>query len=54
MKHGFTRSGIAHRRRQQRQEHAIRRVIVCQQFLVAANAHRGRDVVGFGFADQRV
>ena len=50
----FARPGVAHRRRQHAQQHAILRVVVVEQDLVAAHAHVGRDVVVLGLADQRV
>ena len=51
---GFLRPRVTHPGRVRRQQDAVRRVVPVEQLLVAAHAHRSRDVVAFGLTDQRV
>ena len=54
MEDRLARPGVAHRRGVDREQHAVGRVVVLDQRLVAAHAHVGGDVVGLRLADQRV
>src|SRR5215207_7397045 len=47
-------SRVPHRRREDRQDGAVPRVITLQDDLVALHPYRSRDVVGLRLADQRV
>src|SRR5579875_3195158 len=51
---GFARAGVAHGGRQHAQNHALARIVVFQQHLVAAHAYSGGDVVALRVTDQRV
>src|SRR5215207_5656009 len=48
------RTRVPHRRREDRQDGAVPRVITLQDDLVALHPYRSRDVVGLRLADQRV
>ncbi len=50
----LARTGVAHRRREGGEEHAILRVVVAEQRPVALDAHVGRHVVRLRVADKRV
>ena len=50
----FSRSGHAHRQRQQRQDDAVGVVVVLRQCLVGADSGVMVDVAGLGHADRRV
>ena len=52
MKDRFARTGIAHRRRQRAQKHAIRGIVILQQRAIAAHPHFCRNVVALRFADE--
>src|SRR5579875_3243120 len=51
---GFAWAGVAHGSRQHAQNHALARIVVFQQHLVAAHAYSGGDVVALRVTDQRV
>ncbi len=50
----LTRPPVAHRRREHRQDHAVVRVVVLHQDLVALHPDLGGDVVALGATHQRV
>ncbi len=50
----LARSGVAHGRREGRQQRALLRVVALDQRLVGLEAHRGRHVVALGLAHQRM
>src|SRR3989442_3629571 len=54
MKDCFARAGIAHRRGQDRKNRACRRIVAGENHFVRLKAHVRGQIIGFGFANQRV
>src|SRR5207245_666439 len=54
MEDGFTRTSIAHGGWQNPQNNAISRIIVFQQYFIAAHTYLGWNIIVFGDAHQRV
>ena len=50
----LARAGVAHRRRERRDDDAVGRVVLVDEHAVALDAGRGRHVVGLRLADERV
>src|SRR5207245_2712133 len=48
------RAGITHPCRVRGEQHALGREVVAQELLVAAHAHRSRDIVALGLTDKRM